>query len=195
MFLVFEGMNGSGKTTQMMEVAKYYFDKRKDVLLTKEPSNSPIGKQIREICLKQKDPMSYSEELLELFVKDRRWHLENVVIPALSRGIVVLCDRYYFSNIAYQATQGIDMKKIIEANKEFIKPDKTFLFDLPAELAFKRVESRGREKRKFERLQFMKRLRKNYLKLKSILKEPIVLIDASRTVEEIFEDLKKELPM
>ncbi len=192
MFLVFEGMDGCGKTTQMNLVSQYYFNQRRDVFLTREPSNGPYGKKVRKKFLNQKNPMSHGEEMLGLFVKDRDWHMEKVIQPALELGCEVLCDRYYHSNIAYQATQGLDIHKVIDANQRFRSPDLVLLYDLPAKTAIERMGKRGR-KTKFEKIEFMENLRKNFLRLPELLDDNINVIDASLDITSVHETTLKEL--
>ena len=102
----------------------------------------------------------------------------------------MICDRYYYSTIAFQALQGLGMKMLIEKNKKFLKPDVAFIMDINPEIALERIKHR--EKEKFEQLDFMKKLRERFLQLPKILKDNIKIIDASREVKEVFEDIKKE---
>jgi len=128
-----------------------------------------------------------------LFVADRKEHLINEIEPFLEKGGVVICDRYYYSTIAFQHTQGIDMEQIIYQNMSFKTPDITFILDLPAKMALGRVDKRGDGKEKFEQLEFMKELRKNFLKLKETLDDNIKIIDSSRSKDEVFNQIKEEI--
>ena len=191
-------MDGSGKSEMVKLLHNYLFSKNKKyrILTTREPTNGKYGSEIRKILRKEKDPFKNAEKLLDLFTKDRQEHLKNTILPFLEHSSdiecnIVVCDRYYYSTIAFQHTQGLDFKKIIEKNKNFRKPDIAFILDIPAETALKRIAYR--EKEKFEQLEFMKKLRKNFLELKNHLEDNIVIIDASKPIEDVFEELKKEI--
>lgn len=197
LFIVLDGVDGSGKSEMLKLLHNYLFSKNKKyrILTTREPTNGIYGSEIRKILRKEKDPLKNAEKLLSLFTKDRAEHLKNTILPFLEHSNdtecnIVICDRYYYSTIVFQYAQGLDLKRVLEANKDFRKPDTTFILDLPAEMALKRI--RHREKEKFEQLEFMKKLRKNFLELKKHLEDNIVIIDASKTKEEVFEGIKKE---
>lgn len=196
LFIVFDGLDGSGKGVMIEKLKEYLSEKNKDVkiLVTKEPTEGKYGKQIREILRKEKDPKAGAEKCLKLFVKDREEHLTKEIEPFLKKeNSIVICDRYYYSTIAFQHTQGIEIEKIIAENIEFITPDITFILDLLAELALTRIATRGKEKEKFEQLEFMKELRKNFLKLKDELEDNIKIIDAAKSIDEVFDQIKKEI--
>ena len=133
--------------------------------------------------------------MLELFIKDREEHLRNTIIPFLnkSNGLAnaVISDRYYYSTIAFQATQGLDIKMLIEINKEFLKPDIAFIMDINPEIALERIKTRKKEK--FERIEFMNKLRDKFLELPGFLNDNIKVIEASRAKNEVFEDIRKEV--
>jgi len=192
LFIVFDGLDGSGKGEMIKRLEKYLVDKGSNVLATKEPTDGTYGKQIKEILKKEKDPKKGAERCLALFVKDRQEHLEKEIIPFLKNGVVV-CDRYYYSTLAFQHTQGISMETLVLGNMSFKTPDIAFLLDLPAEVALERVDKRGDAKEKFEQLEFMKELRENFLKLSDVLDDNIKIIDASKSKEEVFEQIKKEI--
>ena len=198
LFIVLDGIDGSGKSEQVKLLHNHLFSKNKKyrILTTREPTNGTYGVEIRRILKEEKDPLKNAEKLLGLFTKDRAEHLQNTILPFLehSNNIdcnIVISDRYYYSTIVFQHSQGLDIKKIIEQNKNFRKPDIAFILDLPPETALKRIEYR--EKEKFEKLEFMKKIRENFLNLKNHLEENIITIDASNTKEEVFEDIKKEI--
>ena len=121
--------------------------------------------------------------------------MKNTIEPFLKNSNenelnIVLCDRYYYSTIAFQGAQGLDINELISKNKNFRKPDAAFILDADPELALKRIEYR--EKEKFEKLEFMKKIRANFLKLPSLLKDNIKIINSNKTLGEVFEDIKKE---
>ncbi len=195
LFIVFDGLDGSGKG-EMIKRLKEYLSKNKKlkILTTKEPTDGEYGKQIKEILKKEKNAKKGAELCLKLFVKDRQEHLKKGIEPFLKQpNSIVICDRYYYSTIAFQHTQGIAIEKIIAENMPFRTPDITFILDLPADTALERIHKRGEEKEKFEQLEFMKELRKNFLKLKDELDDNIKIIDASKSKEEVFEQIKEEI--
>ena len=198
LFIVLDGIDGSGKSEQVKLLHNYLFSKNKKyrILTTREPTNGKYGSEIRKILRKEKDPLKNAENLLNLFTKDRTEHLQNTILPFLEHSNdidcnIVISDRYYYSTIVFQHSQGLDIKKIIEQNKHFRKPDIVFILDISPETALKRIEHR--EKEKFEKLEFMEKIRENFLDLKNHLEENLITIDSSNTKEEVFEDIKKEI--
>jgi dTMP kinase len=193
MFIVLDGLDGSGKGEMIKRLSSYLKSKGENVLVTREPTDGEYGKQARAILKEEKDPKASAEKCFELFVKDREEHLAKEIEPFLAKGGIVICDRYYYSTIAFQQTQGLDVEKLIMSNMAFRTPDITFILDLPADVAIGRIEKRGNEKEKFEQLEFMEELRNNFLKLKDVLEDNIKIMDASLTKDEVFEQIKKEI--
>ncbi|HLF53827.1 MAG TPA: dTMP kinase [Candidatus Nanoarchaeia archaeon] len=198
LFIVIDGLDGSGKSEIVKMLHNYLFSKSKKyrILTTREPTNGTYGTKIRKILGEEKDPDVNAENLLELFTKDRDEHLKNVILPFLEKSNehelnIVLCDRYYYSTIAFQCTQGLDVRKVIEKNEKFRKPDIALIMDIEPEIALDRIKYR--EKEKFEQIGFMKKLRKNFLKLPSLLSDNIKIVDASKSLHEVFEEIKKEV--
>ncbi len=197
-FIVLDGMDGSGKSEMVKLLHNYLFSKSKSyrILTTREPTNGTYGKEIRHILKNENDPKINAEKLLGLFIKDREEHLNNTIMPFLSKPNdhevnIVICDRYYHSTIAFQSTQGIGMKMLIEKNKKFLKPDIAFIMDVNPEIALGRIKERRKEK--FEDLGFMRKLREKFLELPKLLRGNIKVIDASKSQNEVFEDIKKEV--
>ena len=198
LFIVVDGIDGSGKSEIVKMLHNYLFSKSKKyrILTTREPTNGKYGKQIRLMLRKEKNPESSSKKLIGLFLKDRKEHLKNTIEPVLKKSNkhelnIVLCDRYYYSTIAFQSAQGLDIKSIISKNKRFRKPGIAFILDVKPSVALKRIEHRQKEK--FEQLEFMKRIRANFLKLPKLLNENIKIIDASKPLKNVFENVRKEV--
>tara|TARA_B100000315_G_C14581395_1_gene590672 strand:- start:125 stop:742 length:618 start_codon:yes stop_codon:yes gene_type:complete len=196
-FIVLDGLDGSGKS-EMARLLYEHFSKndKYDVLVTREPTDGKYGKEIRERLAKEDDPKINGKEMLELFIQDREDHLKNKVIPFLNKTNdkdvnIVICDRYYYSTMAFQSVQGLDTKMLIELNKEFLKPEVAFILDVKPETALERIS--GRKKEKFEQLEFMNKLRARFLELPELLDDNLKIIDASKTAEEVFEDVKREI--
>jgi dihydrofolate reductase len=201
-FIVFEGIDGCGKGTQLFKIAKYIFEKDKsiNVLCTREPTSGILGNQIRKILSEEKDPLSGAEKCFDLYVQDRDDHCRNVLVPLLhldrymegNYKTIILCDRYWYSTYAYQGTQGIDKQRVIDANKKYPTPDLLLIFDLPQHVSETRRKSRDGEKNeKFEQSDFQNKVRNNYLELETVLSDMnVVIIDASKDIEIVFEETK-----
>ena len=193
-FIVFEGIDGSGKSTMLKETASWLGGKvgSNNVIVTAEPTKGELGKKIREILAFGKAEEN-AEELLELYVKDREEHLDKVVKPALGAGNIVLCDRYKYSTFAYQVAQGIEQGKVIELHSGFAVPDLAVVFDLPVEVALSRISNSARRGKleRFEAKEFLEKVRKNFLKCGEVFEgERIEVIDASVSKEKVREQLK-----
>ena len=163
------------------------FEKNNEkTILLKEPTNGKHGRKLWEMLSGKIE--ATTEEILELFVMDRKEHVDQKINPALNEGKIVLMDRYYYSTMAYQAAAGIDVKRIRKDNEFAPKPDIVLVFDLPADLAMKRV--RGHSVADvFEKEEHLEKVRKAYLHLED---DPLVrIIDATRTPEEIFDEVWK----
>ena len=198
-FIVLEGIDGCGKGAQTKRLHNYIFDsdKRNEIFSTREPTYGKYGEKIRDILKTDKDPHSNADLLLNLYSKDREEHLE-IINKIMSRKTgqinhFVLCERYYHSTYAYQQTQKIDFEKIHEIQKKFLKPDITFILDLKPEIAYSRICNGRTNSEKFEKLEFMEELRKNFLDLKNKLNEKIEIIDASKSKEDVFKQILKVL--
>ena len=141
-FIVLEGVDGSGKTTQARLLAEALRVRGFEVALTQEPSEGPIGKKIREYLSGPTRHLTPQEELA-LFMADRREHVERVIRPALAEGKIVISDRYYFSSAAYQGALGLDPEQILTAHQDFAPaPDLVFFLKLAVTQA---VGRRGEE--------------------------------------------------
>ena len=141
-FIVFEGIDGAGKSTQAKLLARRLAELGIPVLLTAEPSEGPVGQIIRSLTTRLE-----AEEEERLFTEDRRDHVERVILPALVEGRTVICDRYVHSSVAYQGARGVDQAAILSAQSPFApQPDVIFLLEIPAEIALARIDSarRGR---------------------------------------------------
>lgn len=196
-WVCFEGIDGSGKGTMLAMTADYIFNNFKDfdeIILTREPTYSQYGKQIRKLLQEDKTPMSQAKQLLQLYLDDRKEHLNKLIKPALNRGAIVLCDRYKYSTIVYQQAQGIEVEKIIELHSKMLVPDITFILDVDPATALSRIKKDRTEIEKFEKDFFLEELRHNYLELPKLLpNEKLIVIDANRKKEEVFDSIKKLL--
>lgn len=200
LFIVFEGIDGSGKGTQARMCSKYLFttaeDKHKkiSIILTREPYNSPYGSEIRMVLQTEQDPYAKSEKLAKLFVKDRAYHLDMMILPMRNQGNVVISDRYMMSTLAYQQTQGIPFENLLKMHEGFPFPDFTFLIDIPEEVAIQRIAKDGDRdgKEMFEKKEFLGKLRQNYLAVAEMMPN-VIIIDGTQTMEEIAEQVQQKI--
>ncbi len=196
-FIAFEGIDGCGKSTQIRKLTQYIFEKNKynHVILTRNPYKDT---SIRKTILENDDPHTQADKLADLFIKDRFLHAEEIVKPNIQKGHFVLTDRYKFSTICYQSAQGLAMDDLIKKQEGLPVPDMTFIMDVSPEVARERIRKddasiRGKEHKFEAHLDFTTKLRENYLKAAEIMKskgEKIFIINAERSPEEIFEDIK-----
>merc|ERR1711941_1544 len=129
----------------------------------------------------------------EMFVKDRRNHIDNYIEPALARGTHVLCDRYKHSTLAYQHTQGLPLERLQAMHQDMLVPDLTLIFDCDVETAFKRRHTEGATDVFEKSAEFQESLRSNYVKLKDALPadERVVIVRSDRPVEEIADEVQR----
>jgi dTMP kinase len=157
LFIVFEGVDGAGKTTQVRLLDERLQRIGYDVVCLKEPTEGPWGQKLRQLAQQGRQEISPATEL-EWFLQDRREDVERNIQPALARGQIVVLDRYYFSTIAYQGALHLDPEEIRERNEAFAPPpDLLFLLYLPAEQGWQRVQQRGTFSH-FERLDYLERV-------------------------------------
>ena len=190
-FIVFEGLDGSGQSTQAGLLKDFLIGKGFDVILTKEPTrDSEAGKKIKEILEEKikKDPA----KLQELFTRDREEHLDKLIIPALKERKFIVCDRYFFSTFAYGVSDGLDLDWLIKINENFLLPDLTFLLKVKPEVCIKRIEKRGTPKALFEKTEKLAKVWQIYEKLPEKFKD-IFVIDGEKTIEEVFSQVKEIL--
>jgi len=153
--IVFEGLDGCGKSTQLRRAAEALKARGQDVVMTREPTDGPWGRRIREMARSGERVPPETE--LTWFFEDRREHMREVVGPALAAGRIVLSDRSYISTVAYQGARGLDPAKILaESEAEFARPDLILLFEISAKLGLARVQARGGQGEPvFENLEFL----------------------------------------
>lgn len=207
MFITFEGIEGSGKSTQLRRLAAHLRERGRVVVETKEPGGTPLADRIRAIVL---DSASVIDPIAEvfLFAASRRQHTTEVIEPALGRGEIVLCDRYADSTLAYQGFgRLIDLDRLRALNDwatDALRPHLTLLFDLPEETGLTRANSRNavatQDEGRFEAedLRFHRRVREGYLSMALEQPERFVVVDGDADVETVFARvlaaLKERLP-
>jgi len=193
--VVFDGSNGAGKTTVIKSVEKHLISKGLDVILTREPGGTPIGEKIREVILDPQTPeMSFMTELM-LFGAGRAQHIQEKIIPALSKGKIVISDRFDAATFSFQHfARGIDLDTIIQINDLALNgfnPNMNIILDLDPAEGLKRVQSRGEglDRLEDEKADFLIRARNGYLKQAEQSPEKFEVIDASQSKEKVLEDV------
>jgi len=194
-FITFEGIEGSGKTTQQQRVAEWLRAHDRTVVVTKEPGGTPLADRIRAILLDSASVIDPIAEVL-LFAASRRQHTTEVIEPALTRGEVVLCDRYADSTLAYQGFgRRIELDRLRTLNDwatDAQIPRVTLLFDLPEEVGLRRAVSRNAnaefDEGRFEAedLRFHRRVREGYLAMAVAEPKRFAVIDADGTADDVF---------
>ncbi|NJE03447.1 dTMP kinase [Thermococcus sp. MV11] len=194
MFIVIEGIDGAGKSTQAKLLAEWFEKKGHEVVLTKEPTDTAFGKLIRKLVLTGGKEgiidgarISHEAEAL-LFAADRAEHVAKLIKPSLEAGKIVISDRYFYSSLAYQWARGLDLEWLIDLNRFAIRPDLVILLDLPVKESMKRINGRS-IKTEFDKIaELQKRVRENYLKLAERFPE-IKIVNALASVEDIHNDI------
>ena len=181
-FIVIEGLDGSGKTTQATLLAKKLEQNHK-IFLTAEPSRGKIGTFIRESCLYEDKRLPTEAEAL-LFAADRIEHMYNEVKPALDESKLVICDRYIYSSLAYQGSAGLSLEWIKTINSRSLQPDFSIFIDVSPEKVIERLQ---RKKSIMETLETQTKVREVYLKF--VAKGELVRIDGDKPTQAVAEEL------
>lgn len=193
MFISFEGTEGVGKTTLIRKIHQYFEQQGKEVVLTREPGGTPLAEQIRTLLLavNHDEQMSHDTELLLIYAA-RAQHLQQVILPALAAGKIVLSDRFTDASFAYQcAGRGLSQEKLQLLNQAFVAkmPNITFWLDAPIELGMTRARERGALDRfEQEKLSFFAKVRAGYETLWQAEPERIKRLDATQNADVVFED-------
>lgn len=184
--IVFEGIDGSGKTLQLKKTSVWLRREGYKVRELREPTDGRYGQKLRLSASSGR--LSPSDEQ-DLFLKDRRWNVARNIKPALADGMIVLLDRYYFSSIAYQGARGLHPNEIRRLNEAIAPaPDLVLLFDLDPKTALKRIRTqRGDSPNLFERVDYLKTVREIFLSLKDPF---VVIIDATPPADAIWQKVQ-----
>lgn len=205
MFITFEGIEGSGKTTQMGPVVDYFRQNGVDCILTREPGGTHIGKKIRAILMDPENSGLFPMTELMLYAADRVQHVQELIAPALAAGKTVVCDRFHDSTVAYQGfSRKLDIAVIDRIHQLILNglaPDLTFLLDLPATVGLARAWNQinsglrsGAETRfESENLAFHEAVRAGYLELARREPDRFVIIDATAKSDEVTTQILSEL--
>jgi dTMP kinase len=202
LFITFEGVEGSGKTTQIRRLKTYLTQKGIPCKVTREPGGCPIGEKVRKILLNPDHHEMVPLSELLLYEASRAQHVKEVIEPLLKKGIMVLCDRFSDASIAYQGHgRKLDLgliKRLNRLSSQGIKPDVTFLLDCPSDVGLKRAVQRNISQKKekeerFERekIQFHYRVRRGYLALAKKESHRVKVIDTREGEEKTFEKIRQ----
>ena len=203
--ITFEGIEGSGKSTQIKLVAEYFVEKNVPIIVTQEPSGTDIGRKIGSILFNSEHYYMCAETEMFLFCAARAQHVREKIMPALEQNKVVLCDRFSDATYAYQgAGRGLDhefIKLINDYSALYLKPGLTLLFDLPVEIGLQRATDRNNRLKepssidRFERenIDFHRRIREGYLNILRNDPQRFRLIDANQDVNAIQEEVRRHI--
>ena len=197
LFITFEGLDGSGKSTQLERVAARLERLGVDHLVTREPGGTPFADLLRELFLRREAAQVDGVVELMLVFASRRQHLIEVIEPALARGAVVLCDRFTDSTYAYQGGgRGVDSERIAETDLLATggrTPDRTLFFDLSPEEAQRRRQGAARDRIDRENLAFYRRVHAAFQERIAAEPERFRVIDASAPIDTVARDVKETL--
>ncbi|MFP4034216.1 MAG: dTMP kinase [Desulfovermiculus sp.] len=205
MFITFEGIEGSGKSTQAKRVLALLQKQVRKVLLSREPGGTAIGRELRSLLLNSENNHLCARGELFLYLADRAQHVEEIIKPALESGIVVLVDRFTDSTLVYQGFgRGLDLDLVQGLNDlavNGVRPDLTFVIDVPPEIGLHRARSRNGEsgtaqaegRFEAESLDFHTRIREGYLELAARDKERIMVLDGTVPENEVFAAIRQAL--
>ena len=193
-FITFEGIDGSGKSTQTRKLAEHLQAQGRDVVLTREPGGSEGAEEIRALVLQgEPDRWSAETEIL-LFTAARRDHLERTILPAIEAGKVVICDRFADSTRMYQGLSRGDLRGTVDQLHKLMigrEPDMTILIDMDSDTGLSRALSRQGVEERFETFgaDLQAQMRAGFLSLAEEFKERFVVIDGARSIDEVSVDV------
>ena len=193
-FISFEGIDGSGKSTQIQKLAGFLKSVGFEVIVTREPGGSVGGEEIRKLLLQgEVDRWSPEAEIL-LFTAARRDHLEKTILPAIDDGKIVICDRFTDSTRMYQGMRGPNLRNLVDTLNEKVinlDPDLTILIDINPEIGLKRAKSRKTVEERFEDfgVELQKQMRKGFIELAKEFGNRIEVVNGQQSVDKLAQDI------
>ena len=193
-FISFEGIDGSGKSTQIQKLAEFLGALDFDIVITREPGGSVGGEEIRNLLLQGNvDRWSAETEIL-LFTAARRDHLERIILPALKEGKIVICDRFTDSTRMYQGMRGANLRNLVDTLNEKVinfDPDLTIIIDINPEISLKRAKSRKTVEERFEDfgVDLQMKMRKGFIELAKEFGDRIEVVDGQQSVDKLAQDI------
>lgn len=193
-FIVIEGLDGSGQSTQAALLKSFLEKKRYHVILTKEyTKNTQTGKRIRKIVNTtsyfERKKKSFHTKLQELFAKDRKTHLKNEIAPNLKKGKIAISDRYFFTSFAYGMAEGISLKQLMKMNEKFLSPDLTFILDVSPRVCISRIKKRDKKRTFFEEREHFVKAQKTFQGLPKKFKN-VYIINGEKPINKVFSQVK-----
>lgn len=188
-FIVFDGLDGSGLSTQANLLKDFLLKKGYQVISTKEPTkDSEAGKKIRELLDKKSKTSAF--KLQKLFTQDRKEHLEKVIIPALKGEKIVISDRYSFSTLSFGAASGVNLEKLIEMQNDFLLPDLTFFLKVSPDICLSRIRRRGNTRTLFEEKKKLEEVWKVYEALPDRF-DNVFIVNGEKSIPEVFQQIQR----
>jgi len=199
LFVVFEGIDGSGTSTQARLLESYFLEQKIPAVLSPEPTNGPIGQLLRTSLqtnlLKIADKTKFDEQMAYLFASDRHYHLYNEtdgVFQLIRQGFHVLTPRYYFSSLAYNSNNQQEYNFVLQLNQRFPHPDLVIYLDIPVEVSLKRLQER-QQLEVYENAEKLQIVRKNYQAIFANYNSNLLQIDGTQSTISIHETIKNYL--
>ena len=197
LFITFEGIDGCGKSTQARGLERRLEEEGNAPLLLREPGGTPISEDIRKVLLNPDNSSMAPENEALLLAASRSQLLKEVIIPRLEKGTIVLCDRYIDSTLAYQGFgRDLPQKWLRQINRlafELAIPDKTFLFDLPVDVALSRLGDRQRDRIEATGVNFLEKVRNGFLTLAEQESDRYIILDGQNQSEELEKDISSQV--
>ena len=199
-FITFEGIDGSGKSTQTKLLAARLQDEGYDIILTREPGGSEGAEEIRDLVLKGATDRWSAETEILLFTAARRDHIERTILPALIQGKIVICDRFADSTRMYQGISRGDLRALVDQLHSLMipyDPDITILIDMDPEIGLKRAKARATAEERFEDfgLDLQQRMRSGFLELAREFETRIAVVDGNRDIVELAETIYQRVKL
>ena len=199
-FITFEGIDGSGKSTQTKLLATRLQDEGFDIILTREPGGSEGAEEIRDLVLQGSTDRWSAETEILLFTAARRDHIERTILPALAQGKIVICDRFADSTRMYQGISRGNLRALVDQLHHLMipyDPNITILIDMDPEIGLKRAKARATSEERFEDfgLDLQKRMRSGFLELAREFDTRIAVVDGNRDIPELAETIYQRVKL
>lgn len=195
-FVTIEGPDGAGKTTQVKKISDYLKSRGFKVLVTREPGGTPLGEKLREVLLTSEGESPVPEAEALIYAASRAQLVKKVIEPALDKGFIILCDRFVDSSLAYQGwARGLGIEELARINRWFLQdiwPDLTIVLDIDPAQSLNRLSGK-KDRLENETLDFHRKVREGFLKLKDLYPQRIKIVDAAQNPDAIFKTILLEL--